>query len=119
MRIFLTGATGQIGRAIAADLGSDGYLVTGMSRRSYPVQGLSEHIEANLGAEEAADWINRAVPPCEAIVHAAASLSHDLYDPTISLTNCLGTQQILRLAEIWETRQMVYLSSVPVIGRPL
>src|SRR6266478_10006772 len=118
MRVFLTGATGQVGRAIAAHLASEGYAVTGVSRRSRHVQGLSEHIEANLGSEEALDRIKKAVPPCEMIVHAAASLAHDLYDPTISLTNCLGTQLILRLAELWGTQQMVYLSSVPVIGRP-
>jgi nucleoside-diphosphate-sugar epimerase len=118
MRVFLTGATGQVGRAIAARLDSEGYVVIGMSRKRRDVQGLSEHFEANLGSEETVDLIKRAVLPCEMIVHAAASLSHDLYDPTISLTNCLGTQLILRLAELWRTRQMVYLSSVPVIGLP-
>jgi len=118
MRVFLTGATGQVGRAIATHLVSEGCTVIGMSRRSHDMHELSGNIKANLGSEEAVDQIKRAVPPCEAIVHAAASLSHDLYDPLVSLTNCLGTQQILRLAGIWGTHQMVYLSSVPVIGRP-
>jgi UDP-glucose 4-epimerase len=59
-----------------------------------------------------------AVHPCEAIIHAAAALSHDLDDPAIAITNCLGTQQILKLAAQWGSTQVVYFSSVPVIGRP-
>jgi UDP-glucose 4-epimerase len=46
-------------------------------------------------------------------------LTHDKYDPSISLTNCLGTQQIVKLAHIWRSLQLVYISGVPVIGRPL
>jgi len=118
MRVLLTGATGQIGRAIAHYLGSHDYTVTGLSRNVCNVPGLSEHIQVDLGTEAAVDRIRSVVPPCEAIVHAAASMSHDRHDPLISLTNCLGTQQILGLADIWKSRHLVYLSSVPVIGHP-
>ena len=95
-----------------------GYHVAGLSRQLRPVPGLSEHIEARLGSENAPDLICQAIQPCQAIVHVAASLSHDNYDPSISLTNCLGTQQIIKLAHIWRTSQLVYTSSVPVIGCP-
>ncbi|MGH9504281.1 MAG: NAD-dependent epimerase/dehydratase family protein [Terriglobales bacterium] len=119
MRVFITGVTGQVGRAIAAHLAGQGYHVTGLSRRFRTVPGLFEHVEACLGSENAIELICHEVQPCEAIVHAAASMSHDNGDPSISLTNCLGTQQILKLAAIWGSSQLVYLSSVPVIGRPL
>ncbi len=119
MRIFLTGATGQVGRAIAAFLADHGYQVAGASRHFRQVPGLFEHVEACLGSEDAIDLIGKALQPCEAIVHTAASLSHDRYDPSISLTNCLGTQQITKLAHIWGAPQLVYISSVPVIGCPL
>jgi nucleoside-diphosphate-sugar epimerase len=58
------------------------------------------------------------VPRCEAIVHAAASLERNLYAPAISLTNCLGAQQMLAVAARWHVGSFVFLSSVPVIGRP-
>jgi len=119
MRVFVTGVTGQVGRAIAAHLATQGCHVTGMSRHFQPVPGLSEHIDACLGSEGAIERVRKALQPCEVIVHAAASLTHDKYDPSISLTNCLGTQQIVKLADIWRSRQLVYTSSVPVIGRPL
>jgi UDP-glucose 4-epimerase len=119
MRVFLTGATGQVGRAIAAFLADHGHHVAGGSRHSRPVPGLFEQVEACLGTEDALDSITKALQPCEAIVHAAASLSHDNSDPSISLTNCLGTQQVIKLAHTWAARQLVYISSVPVIGRPI
>jgi UDP-glucose 4-epimerase len=119
MRVFLTGATGQVGRAIAATLADHGHQVAGASRRFRAVPGLFEHVEVCLGTEDAFDLIIRALRPCEAIVHAAACLSHDNYNPLISLTNCLGTQQIIKLAETWGTAQLVYMSSVPVIGCPV
>jgi UDP-glucose 4-epimerase len=119
MRVFLTGATGQVGRAIAAFLADHGHHVAGASRHSRPVPGLFEQVEASLGTEDALDLVTKALQPCEAIVHAAASLSHDNSDPSISLTNCLGTQQVIKLAHTWAARQLVYISSVPVIGRPI
>jgi nucleoside-diphosphate-sugar epimerase len=119
MRIFLTGATGQVGRAIAALLAAQGHQVAGASRHSRPVPGLFEQFEVCLGNENALNSITKALQPCEAIVHAAASLSHDNSDSSIALTNCLGTQQVINLAHSWAARQVVYISSVPVIGRPL
>jgi nucleoside-diphosphate-sugar epimerase len=34
------------------------------------------------------------------------------------MTNCWGTQQLLSLVEEWHARQLIYLSSVPLIGVP-
>jgi UDP-glucose 4-epimerase len=119
MRALLTGATGQVGRSIAAYLAAQGYEVVGASRRFTEPPGLVGHVEADLGSPDAVERIVRAVPACDGIVHAAAAISHDLYDPSISLVNCLGTQQIVKLAGIWGTRRLIYISSVPVIGRPL
>lgn len=119
MRVLVTGITGQVGRAIAAHLIDQGCQVAGVSRHFRAVPRLSQHVEADLGSENAVDAISGALQPCEAIVHAAASLSHNKYDAAISLTNCLGTQQILKLADLWGSAQLVYISSIQVIGSPL
>ncbi|MGA3039392.1 MAG: NAD(P)-dependent oxidoreductase [Bryobacteraceae bacterium] len=119
MRVLLTGNTGQVGRSIAAHLVARGYEVAGASRRPAALAGLAGHVEVALGAADAVERIAGAIPACEGIVHAAAAISHDLNDPSISLVNCLGTQQIVKLAGIWGARRLIYISSVPVIGRPL
>ncbi len=116
MRVFITGVTGQVGRAIAAHLAAQGCRVNGISRHSRPVPGLSQHVEACFGSEDAVNRIQQALKPCEAIVHAAACMSHDNNDPSISLTNCLGTQQVLKLGESWGAAQLVFISSIQVIG---
>jgi nucleoside-diphosphate-sugar epimerase len=118
MRILLTGATGQVGRAIAVHLAARGHEVIGQSRRFSSVPGMARHIEASLGSPDAVERIKGAMPPCEAIVHAAASLSHSLYDPAVSLVNCLGTQQIVQLADVWGARHLIYIASVSAIGSP-
>jgi UDP-glucose 4-epimerase len=118
MRVFLTGVTGQVGRAIAAHLAYQGYQVVGMSRSTHAISGLLQHVQATLGSEGCIDRILEVVQPCEAIVHAAASLSKSPHDSAIALTNCWGTQQLLRLVDEWHTRQLIYISSVPLIGLP-
>jgi len=119
MRVFVTGVSGHVGRAITAYLAGKGCYVTGLSRHFRPVLGLSEHVEASLGSESVIELICKAVQPCEVIVHAAASLARDGHDSSIALTNCFGTQQIVQLGSIWGCRQLIYTSSVPVIGRPV
>lgn len=119
MKVLLTGATGQVGRSIAAYLAAQGYEVFGASRRFLATPGLISHMEVALGSPDTVERIASRVPVCEGIVHAAAAISHDLYDSSISLVNCLGTQQIVKLAETWGTRRLIYISSVPVIGKPL
>lgn len=118
MMVFVTGGTGQVGSAIADHLANRGCHVITASRRQASTNRAAAHLSVNLGDGAALDRILGCVQPCEAIVHAAASLSHDLFDPTVSLTNCLGTQQIIKIAEAWRCRSIVYISSVPVIGRP-
>ena len=117
MRILLTGATGQVGRAIGAHLAAR-HVVIGVSRTPAARPSIHEIVQATLGSEDAVSRIERCVRPCEAIIHAAAAILGDPRDPALSLTNCLGTQQVVELAIDWSRVPVIFLSSVPVIGRP-
>jgi len=117
MRVLLTGATGQVGRAIAAQLVGR-HVVIGLSRKSVRATSPHEHVQATLGVEDAVRRIEKCVRPCEAIIHAAAAITGDLLGPALSLTNCLGTQQVLELALDWGKVPVIFLSSVPVVGCP-
>lgn len=117
MRILLTGATGQVGRAIGAHVAAR-HVVIGVSRAPASRPSIHEIIQATLGTEDAVSRIERGVRPCEVIIHAAAAILGDPRDPALSLTNCLGTQQVVKLAIDWGRVPVIFLSSVPVIGPP-
>lgn len=119
MRILVTGSSGHVGGAIAQHLSELGHEVVGVSRRlNARTRSLPRALSVDLGAPDAAARIAAEQPPCQAIVHAAASLDAEPYSPSLSLTNGLGTQQMLDLARRWEASSLVYISGVTVIGRP-
>lgn len=119
MKVLVTGSSGLVGDAIVTYLSAGGHEVIGLSRGlTGKAPGLSGAIAADIGAAGVAATLAAEHQRCDAIVHAAAAIERDPYAPSISLTNCLGTQQILELAARWGVESLVYLSSVPVIGRP-
>ncbi|HPC14865.1 MAG TPA: NAD(P)-dependent oxidoreductase [Candidatus Hydrogenedentes bacterium] len=116
MRILVTGSTGLIGEAVAAHLAGQGHEVFGLSRKPATADGPT--VPADISAPDFSQRVMDAIPPCAAVVHSAASLGMRNDDPSVALTNCLGTQQVVTLAARWEAKCFVYLSSVAVIGRP-
>ncbi len=118
MRVLVTGASGHVGGAIAAELVGRGMDVVALDRRPSGVPGLAEQITMDLSASEADVRLLANTVPCSVIVHAAASLDMAPYATEVSATNCLGTHQLLRCARDWAAEQFIFLSSVPVIGEP-
>jgi nucleoside-diphosphate-sugar epimerase len=92
--------------------------VVGLSRRPGDVEGLHGLLDANLADPALARRAAARLAPCEAVVHAAAALPGRAPPGLLVLTNALGTQQALELAETWEARRFVYVSGVAVVGRP-
>jgi len=120
VRVLVTGTSGHIGGVIAAHLIEHDYEVVGVSRRlNSAARTVSRALSLDLSSPDAGEAIAKAVPPCGAIVHAAAALDPDPLMPGVTLTNAFGTHQQLALGAQWEIESFVYLSSVPVIGRPV
>ena len=117
MKVLVTGITGLIGRAIGARLLAEGHEVVSLCRRPAS-DGCAKSVCAELGAESFVDQVASTVPSCDGIVHAGASLDKNVYAPSISLTNCLGTQQMVALAMRWGGIPVVNISSIGVIGTP-
>lgn len=120
MRVLVTGSTGFVGGAIACHLARSGHEVVGLSR------GISDslpedvrQVQADIADLSFVERAARDVPRCDAIVHAAASRNTSLDATEVSLTNCLGTQQVLTLARKWSVERFVYISGVTVIGLPI
>lgn len=118
MNVLVTGTSGHVGGAIAAHLVGSGWEVVGLSRRRSAVKGLAQHIQADLAAPSFVEGVRSALPHCDLIVHAAAALDRELTAPALSMTNCVGMQNVLALAKKWQVKNVVYLSGVAVVGTP-
>ena len=118
MRVLVTGSSGHVGNAVATHLTKAGLEVVGLSRRPGDPAASIEHVQADIGSETVADRLSRQIRPCHGVVHAAASLEREPDAAAVPLTNCLGTQQMLKLASLWDARSFVYISGIAVIGSP-
>ena len=100
MKILVTGSNGLIGAAIAQKLSKEGHTVFGLNRRRTEtgLQGVHA-ITGDIAALSFLKQIQEEIPPCELIVHAAAERNPAPDALTVSLTNCLGTQQLIALAQ--------------------
>ncbi len=119
-RVLVTGSSGFVGGAIARHLLESGCEVVGLGRGlTAGNRALTGAVAADIGKPGLADALRAGQPRCDAIVHAAAAVTFAPFAPEIATTNCLGTQQLLELAMAWEVGSFVFLSSLPVIGRPV
>lgn len=128
MRIMVTGTSGLIGGAIALHLCGQGHEVVGLSRRKSPLlPARITQLEADIASPSFLEKVRNETPPCEAIVHAAADRNPAPNESSVSTTNCLGTQQMIALAQTWPTvsrsiqpaaRAFLFLSGVSVVGVP-
>lgn len=115
MRVLLTGAGGQVGRFIRADLAAAGHEVITLGRR--PVEGAA-HIRWELGAPV-------VLPPAAALVHAAYDHLPGLYrggegdDPEgFWRRNVEGSRALFEAALGRGVTRVVFLSSRAAYGDP-
>lgn len=117
MNVLITGINGFIGRYVAEELLKIPQITlygTGRHRDNSLVSG---YVSADIREKDFVERIRRAFPRCDAIFHLAASI--EVQDGYSSLeTNCIGTYNICRLANEWGSVQLIYMSSIPVIGFP-
>lgn len=118
MRVFVTGAAGFLGSAIAQELAAYGHEVTAAVRPHRLQQGLSVP-----GCQMAA-WDaltpQQAIPPCEAVIHCATSndiVSRD-FNAGIDLS-LKGTYTLLQQAKAAGATRFIFLSTIQVHGTEL
>jgi nucleoside-diphosphate-sugar epimerase len=108
--LFLTGALGFIGRAIADRYAAEGWEVRGVDLTADPERGVVAGDVTRPG-----DWQDHAAG-CEVVVHLAARLglggTHDEYWPV----NVLSTRLALDAAVRGGARRFVHTSSIVTFG---
>jgi nucleoside-diphosphate-sugar epimerase len=118
MRIFLTGGTGYIGRALAARLCADGHEVRALVRSTSNTAPL-----AAIGALTFAGDITDRASMREGMSGAGlgdprrAELSLAVSDGAISAANVLGSENVASLAYKLGVGRFLSVSSMGVVGR--
>jgi nucleoside-diphosphate-sugar epimerase len=120
MKILVTGSSGFIGVAIVEHLVASGHEVIGLHAHAKTDTSDMFHrdVVADIASAEDIARLSKDIAPCDAIIHAAASLDMGLHSTEISRVNCMGLQNMLWLSLQWRKNRFIFLSSLPVIGTP-
>ncbi|HEX5923273.1 MAG TPA: NAD(P)-dependent oxidoreductase [Baekduia sp.] len=110
-RVFITGAGGFIGAALAGRFAALGAEVCGVDVRADPARSI---VTADIAAP--GGWQDH-VAGCDLVIHTAAIVSMRGSDPdAVWRTNALGTRHVLDAARRAGVARVVHLSSVTVFG---
>ena len=109
-RIFITGANGFIGKALAARLRELGAEVTGVDLVGDPANGIVEGTTA-----DPASWAS-ALEGVDTVIHTAAIVSTVAPIDKAWEVNVMGTRKVLDAAKAAGVQRFVHLSSVAVYG---
>ncbi len=107
-KVFVTGASGFIGRKLADRYAGLGAEVVGVDLAADPVRGVVAGDISQPG-----DW-QRAVAGCDLVIHTAAVVSYAVTLDAAWQANVVGTRNVLDAAARAKVRRLVHFSSVVV-----
>ncbi len=119
-KVLVTGAAGFIGTYVTKRILAQGYDVIAVTN-SKGLDMRSERltvIAADICDDGFIEKVSQAAGCCRTVIHLAADIRVPGDGRTIAV-NCLGTYHVAELANELGADKFVYLSSVPVIGRPV
>lgn len=113
MRVFVTGATGYLGRGLLRALGAAGHQAVGLARTLTKTVGPgSAAVEWVLGDIREPHSYEKAAAGCDAMVHLAAE-----YGPETATLDLLAVETLLGAALVHDGRRaFVYTSGLWVLG---
>ena len=116
MRIALTGGSGGVGRAIAAQALRDGHSVVSIDR-SAPTAALSDGMTFVQADMSDYDKLVEAFAGCDAVIHMAAIPAPGRHpDHVVHNNNVVGSYNALRAAAEYGISRVCQASSVNAIG---
>ncbi|GHU72382.1 UDP-glucose 4-epimerase [Spirochaetia bacterium] len=114
--VVVTGGYGLIGSAIADIFNSAGCKVTIINRNiNNESKNKYNFVKADISNEDSVNNVVQEIKTCDVLVHAAASLYQDMSAIT---SNIHGSWNIFNAALKIKCRNVIYISSIPVIGKP-
>jgi nucleoside-diphosphate-sugar epimerase len=118
MNVFVTGATGFVGRNITLKLASEGYLVHALYRDINKTKGLEhQNIKLFKGDILLKESLYAGMKDCDVVFHTAAFVSVWTKDPTdIESLNVNGTVNVFETALDLSVKRIIYTSTAGVFG---
>lgn len=118
LKVFITGATGFVGAAVARAALARGHSVTVLKRAATPLTNLAGlDVRVVEGDMLNTDSLSRGMDGVDAVFHVAAD--YRLWAPNpqdIIDTNVQGTRAVMAMARQHKVRRLVYTSSVAVLA---
>lgn len=115
MKMFVTGATGFIGKRLVERLIRDGHRVTALTRNKE--HGLPSEVSAVIGDILEPNGWKDAGKGCDRLYHLAAMVSFDPAKlPELLRVNGTGTTNVLEASDDWCLSSTVVVSSACTIG---
>jgi nucleoside-diphosphate-sugar epimerase len=100
MRVFLTGATGFIGRAIVRELQSAGHEVLGLARSDASAETLRQQgVEVHRGDLPDTDSLGAGARACEGVIHTAFIHDWSIPREVASQTDLRAVEAMIRALE--------------------
>ena len=118
--IFITGATGFLGKAIVTELLQQGYPVRIFVRSSSDIAFFQSLANVEIVSGDILDRasIEQAIQGCRVAVHAAALFRFWGQAEVFHDTNVRGTENVLQAATRNGVSRVILISSIAVIGKP-
>ena len=117
MKIFITGATGFIGRQLCRQLHQQGYNIVALLRNPNKASVLPEGTELLKGNLSSFKEVNFIIPKCDVVIHLAAVKAgkkledyiDNNYHSVVDLIECLNRQS-------WTPKKFIFSSSLAAGG---
>ena len=120
--IFLTGATGLLGSAVAKSLVSRGYKIKAHYRHKHNISALGNWTKATewvSGDLLDPGYLNTILADCHTIIHCAGKVSFQPHErEEMYEANVLVTENLVNAALATSINRFVHISSVAALGRP-
>ena len=119
MKLFLTGATGFIGRRLCRRLATTPHILRCLVRDEERARSLLPGLELVPGDVTDPDSVRRGLAGCEGMIHLANIYSFWEKDPSrYRAVNVEGTRHVLEAALAAGVRRVIHVSSAVIFGRP-
>ena len=117
MRIFLTGATGYVGSALARRLSRDGHTLAALVRETSETASLDE-LGVRTFVGDVTDRYSMREPMSGAdwVIHAAADLDFAAAPERMRQINAVGSENVASLASKLGVGRLLSVSSIAIFG---